>query len=102
MGACIWELIYGAAINTAQAIVNIWKPLYGSLYMRACIWELLCGSFCVGASIWELLYASLYNALQMRHQCVTNALFNAFPIRNPSGGVDCCLIYRSSHIEAPI
>ena len=45
MGASIWELLYGATVNTAHATVNIWEPLYGSLYMGASIWELLYGSF---------------------------------------------------------
>ena len=65
MGAYIWELLYGATINTAHATVNIWEPLYVSLYMRADIWELLYGSFHMEASIWGNNQHSARNSQHM-------------------------------------
>ena len=82
MGASIWKLLYEATINTVHATVNIWEPLYVSLYMEASIWDLLYellyenfdmgqqstqrtqqstyGSLYMGACIWERLYGSFY------------------------------------------
>ena len=65
MGASIWELQYGATINTVHATVNIWEALDGSLYMGASKWEILNGSFYMGRQSTQCMQQSTYGSLYL-------------------------------------